>query len=185
MPELDEPPKGLPEGAVDLGDEQYALTITTFLGNGHQLPHIQKWAWLRLANGQTAHSSWREKLKLLEKTCMSRNIKNADDLEEDADDNKNDNEWHLKNVVVMQMYSVPNKELLKLSSQALVFCTFLDNILAIDVKVIAMVPHMPILLSGVMESLEISNLGVPYSGFYIRGGDEPEDDDSDNGADLE
>ncbi|KAG1906317.1 uncharacterized protein F5891DRAFT_942452, partial [Suillus fuscotomentosus] len=168
------------------------------------------WARLWLPNGQTARSSWREKLKLLEKTRMSRNIKalyytqlavnvtgqNADDSEEDVDDN--DNEWHFKNVAVVQMYSVPNKDLLKLSSQTLVSCTLLDDILAIDVKdivsVIAMVPHMPTLPSGVMESqffmmerpcLEISNLGVPYSGFDIGGGNEPEDDDNDDGADLE
>ncbi|KAG0694270.1 hypothetical protein DFH29DRAFT_815528 [Suillus ampliporus] len=60
MPELDEPPKGLPQGAVDVGDGyvllrkrerypicptgQHALAIATFLGHGHQLPRIRKWA---------------------------------------------------------------------------------------------------------------------------------------------
>lgn len=91
MPELDEPPKGLPEGAVDIGDGyvllrkrerypiyptgQHALAISTFLRHGQQLPRIRKWARLRLPNGQTARSSWREKLKPLEKTRMSHNVK--------------------------------------------------------------------------------------------------------------
>ncbi|KAG1832614.1 hypothetical protein DFJ58DRAFT_671041 [Suillus subalutaceus] len=232
MPELDEPPKGLPEGAVDVGDGyvllrkrerypicptgQHALAITAFLRHGQQLPRIRKWARLRLPNGQTARSSWREKLKPLEKTRMSRNVKiklnNKIQFTEvlyytqlpvnvagqNADNSDDDNEWHFENVAVVQMYSMPHKELLKLSSQTLISCTLLDDILAIDVKnivsVIAMVPHEPTLPSGVTESrffmmewpgLEISNLGVPYSGFDIGGGDELEDDDNDNGADLE
>ncbi|KAG0699211.1 hypothetical protein DFH29DRAFT_1015572 [Suillus ampliporus] len=223
MPELDEPPKGLPQGAVDVGDGypicptgQHALAIATFLGHGHQLPRIRKWARLRLPNGQTARSAWREKLKPLEKTRMSRNVKiklnnqihfaevlyytqlpvNA--AGQNADDSDDDNEWHFENVAVVQMYSMPHKELLKLSSQTLISCTLLDDILAIDVKnivsVIAMIPHEPTLPSGVTESrffmmerpgLEISNLGVPYSGFDAGGGDEAEDDDNDDGAELE
>ncbi|KAG2066234.1 hypothetical protein BDR04DRAFT_1121328 [Suillus decipiens] len=152
MPKLDKLSKGLPEGAVDLGDG--------------------------------------EKLKPVEKTHMSHNVKNADNSEEDADDD----EWHFKNVAVVQMYSMPNKGLLKFSLQTLISCTLLDDILTINVKdivcIIAMIPHMPTLPSGVMESqffmmeqpgLEISNLGVPYSGFDIGGGDEPEDDYNDDG----
>jgi len=93
MPELDEPPKGLPYGAVDLGDgyvllrkrDRYASyptgesaqAIAAFfgLGDGHQLPRIQRWARLQLPNGQIARSAWRETLKPLEKTRMSRNVK--------------------------------------------------------------------------------------------------------------
>jgi hypothetical protein len=116
---------------------------------------------------------------------------------QNTDDSDDDNEWHFKNVAVVQMYSMPHKELLKLSSQTLVSCTLLDDILTIDVKnivsVIAMIPHEPTLPSGVAErrffmmerpGLEISNLGVPYSGFDAGGGDEAEDDD-DDGAELE
>jgi hypothetical protein len=89
LPELDEPPKGLPAGAVDLGDG-YALlrkrdpepayprgaereAITLFL-NGPP-PQIFKWARLRLPNGQIARSYWRESLKPSHKLRVSRNIK--------------------------------------------------------------------------------------------------------------
>lgn len=54
---------------------QHALAISTFLCHGQQLPRIRKWARLQLPNGQMAHSSWRDKLKPLEKTRMSRNVK--------------------------------------------------------------------------------------------------------------
>ncbi|KAG2354698.1 hypothetical protein BDR07DRAFT_1305291 [Suillus spraguei] len=59
IPELDEPPNGLPDGAVDLGGGyallhkrdktskhpvgEYAHAITTFLGD-RPLPHIKRWA---------------------------------------------------------------------------------------------------------------------------------------------
>ncbi|KAG1838385.1 hypothetical protein DFJ58DRAFT_718750 [Suillus subalutaceus] len=148
-----EPPKGLPEGAVDVGDGYVLLrNERAFLRHGQQLPRIRKWARLRLPNGQTARSSWREKLKPLEKTRMSRNVKiklnNKIQFAEvlyytqlpvnvagqNADNSDDDNEWHFENVAVVQMYSMPHKELLKLSLQTLVSCTLLDDILAIDVK---------------------------------------------------
>ncbi|KAG1884126.1 hypothetical protein F4604DRAFT_1919969 [Suillus subluteus] len=60
MPELDGPAKGLPTGAVDLGDgftllrkrDRYtfspvggaAQAILNYLGDGHPLPHIKHWA---------------------------------------------------------------------------------------------------------------------------------------------
>ncbi|KAG0694271.1 hypothetical protein DFH29DRAFT_779949, partial [Suillus ampliporus] len=75
---------------------------------------------------------------------------------QNADDSDDDNEWHFENVAVVQMYSMPHKELLKLSSQTLISCTLLDDILAIDVKnivsVIAMIPRELTLPSGVTES---------------------------------
>jgi hypothetical protein len=92
MPELDDPPKGLPLGAVDLGDgyallrkrDRYPLfpadgdvaeAIQNFLGHGRILPRIKRWARLLLPNGQIARSAWRETLKSLEQTRMSRNVK--------------------------------------------------------------------------------------------------------------
>ncbi|KAG1845771.1 hypothetical protein C8R48DRAFT_616896 [Suillus tomentosus] len=90
MPELDEPPKGLPIGAVDLGDgyallrkrDRYAMlpngepaqAISNFLGHERDLPHIKRWARLLLPNGQVARSAWRENLKALEQIRVSRNI---------------------------------------------------------------------------------------------------------------
>ncbi|KIJ58220.1 hypothetical protein HYDPIDRAFT_178099 [Hydnomerulius pinastri MD-312] len=91
MPELDNPPKGLPEGAVDLGDG-YALlrkrdrrfafpvrphiqSIQDFLGPRREIPRIKRWARLKLPNGQIARSAWRELLKPIEKLRVSRNVK--------------------------------------------------------------------------------------------------------------
>jgi hypothetical protein len=90
MPKLDEPPKGRPIGAVDLGDG-YALlrkhdrcamlptgepaqAISNFLGHECDLPRIKRWAHLLLPNGQVACSAWRENLKALEQICVSRNV---------------------------------------------------------------------------------------------------------------
>jgi hypothetical protein len=91
IPELDEPPRGLPTGAIDLGDgyallrkrDRYAMlptgeparAISDFLGHERVLPRIKRWARLLLPNGQVARSAWRENLKELEQIRMSRNVK--------------------------------------------------------------------------------------------------------------
>jgi hypothetical protein len=91
MPELDEPAKLLPAGAVDLGDgfallrkrDKYtfspvggaAQAILDYLGDGRPLPRIKRWARLLLPNGQIARSLWREMFKPLDQTRMSRNVK--------------------------------------------------------------------------------------------------------------
>ncbi|KIJ59683.1 hypothetical protein HYDPIDRAFT_32907 [Hydnomerulius pinastri MD-312] len=91
MPELDDPPKGLPDGAVDLGDG-YALlrkrdrrfafpahphtqSIQDFLGPGREIPRIKRWARLKLPNGQIARSAWREVLKPIDRLRVSHNVK--------------------------------------------------------------------------------------------------------------
>ena len=109
-------------------------------------------------------------------------------------DSDEEDEWQFSNVAVVNMYSPPNKALLKLSSQTLASCTHLDEVRVINVKdvisVIAMIPHKPTLPSGVTEDrffmmerpgLDISNLGVPYSGFVV----EDEDDEEDAGPGIE
>jgi hypothetical protein len=91
MPELDEPSKGLPMGAVDLGDGFALLrkrdrntfgpvggaaqAILDYLGDGRPLPRIKRWARLLLPNGQIVRSAWRETLKPLNEIRMSRNVK--------------------------------------------------------------------------------------------------------------
>lgn len=91
IPELDEAPKGLSNGAVDIKDGyallhkhdryatypvgDHAVAFANFLGNGQVVPRIRRWAQLLLPNGQIARSRWREELKPLEKTRMSRNVK--------------------------------------------------------------------------------------------------------------
>ena len=91
MPELDTPPKGLPNGAKDLGDG-YALLrkcaryptlpdndithqIAALLPPGQPMPCIQKWSCLLLPNGQIARSLWREALKAPEQLRISSNVK--------------------------------------------------------------------------------------------------------------
>ncbi|KAG1746660.1 uncharacterized protein EDB91DRAFT_1049214, partial [Suillus paluster] len=70
LPELNEPPKGLPTGSVNLGDgyallwkqdryfcfsdQEHAEVISRFLGAGCVLHCIKKWAHLLLPNGQIA-----------------------------------------------------------------------------------------------------------------------------------
>ncbi|KAH0835642.1 hypothetical protein J3R83DRAFT_9393 [Lanmaoa asiatica] len=85
------PSKGLPRGAQDLGDgfallrkrdryrytpqsAQESLAIQTFLGPSHPIPLIKRWARLRLPNGQTARSFWRERLRVINKLRVSRNV---------------------------------------------------------------------------------------------------------------
>jgi hypothetical protein len=74
LPELDEPPKGLPTGSVNLGDgyallwkrdryfclpdPEHAEVFACFLGEGQVLQRIKKWARLLLPNGQVARSAW-------------------------------------------------------------------------------------------------------------------------------
>jgi hypothetical protein len=90
MPELGNPPKGLPDGAEDLGDgyvllckrDRYFFTpsaeetqaIQTFLGPGQPMPNLKRWARLQLKNGQIARSAWRETLKAAHNLRVSRNV---------------------------------------------------------------------------------------------------------------
>lgn len=87
MPELDDSSSGLPHGSIELGDgyallrkrSKHAVTpcgdeataFSQFLGPGCALPHIKKWAWLRLPNGQVARSAWRELLRPPEQIRIS------------------------------------------------------------------------------------------------------------------
>lgn len=91
MPELHNPPKPLPNGAVDIGDG-YALlrkrdrkdrppdaehvpAIRNFLGEDCPIPRILRWARTQLPNGQIIHSRWREDSRALHRLCISCNIK--------------------------------------------------------------------------------------------------------------
>ncbi len=94
FPVLDDPKKGLPLGALDIGDGfqlrramdsyqreilgQDREAILQFLlqhGVEATLVRLRKWARLRLPNGQIARSAWKEVLKPLEKLRMARNVK--------------------------------------------------------------------------------------------------------------
>ncbi|KAG1881019.1 uncharacterized protein F5891DRAFT_973508 [Suillus fuscotomentosus] len=169
LPELDEPPKGFPQGSVNLG-EKYALlrkrdlyfhlpdpehtkVIARFLG-GCALHRIKKWARLLLPNGQIARSAWRETIKTLEKIRISRNVKIDLDgqirfgeilyfprLSVEADPG-DEEDWQFVNVALIQLYSTPDNLLVKLLSQTVASCTHLDEFCVFDVEKIRSVVAM-------------------------------------------
>lgn len=93
MPELDSTPKSRPHKSIDLGDSYVLLSrhskksvspddaltraLQDFLPAGQDLPRFDKWARLRLPNGQIARSLWREVelSKSRENVRISRNVK--------------------------------------------------------------------------------------------------------------
>ncbi|KAG1847253.1 hypothetical protein C8R48DRAFT_615779 [Suillus tomentosus] len=172
MPELDEPPKGLPIGAVDLGDgyallrkrDRYAMlptgepaqAISNFLGHERDLPRIKRWARLLLPNGQVAHSAWRENLKALEQIRVSRNVQlkyNGQErygkvlyftrLAVEADI-LDDADWRFADVAIIQLYSLPDDALFQLSSHTVASCSPLDDVCVVPVKkIISVVAMIP------------------------------------------
>jgi len=96
-PELEPNNGGLPRGARDIGNGYTLLrakedtarpvrqcevaAFRAYLGEKGQsmpdnwCPCVRRWARLRLPNGQTARSGWKEDLKPLEKVRMARNVK--------------------------------------------------------------------------------------------------------------
>ncbi|KAG2348889.1 hypothetical protein BDR05DRAFT_973113 [Suillus weaverae] len=194
MPELDEPAKLLPAGAVDLGDgfallrkrDKYtfspvggaAQAILNYLGDGCPLPCIK------------------QMFKPLDQTRMSRNVKVRFgevlyfirlSVQADFDD---EHDWCWQDVAVVQLFSLPNADLLRLSLHTIISCSKLEEICVIDVKqvlsVVAMIPHNPRLPAGLMEEgerffmlekprLDLSNVGIMNNIL----------DDDDDGADVE
>ncbi|KIK36513.1 hypothetical protein CY34DRAFT_26311 [Suillus luteus UH-Slu-Lm8-n1] len=85
VPELDESKPSLPQTAVDLGNG-YALlrkrgaarAIQEYLGVDVK---IRRWARLRLPNGQTARTLWRETQKPAKQVCVSRNVKKMESFD--------------------------------------------------------------------------------------------------------
>ncbi|KIN94644.1 hypothetical protein M404DRAFT_167725 [Pisolithus tinctorius Marx 270] len=217
IPELNDSVNRLPYGSLDLhdgftllhkhsktsilphGDEGAAIVL--FLGPGHPLPHIKKWARLCLPNGQVACSAWRESLRPPEQLRVSRNIKCPCDgitrcakvqyftrLPVQAADGN----WTFTNVAIVRLYSVPDKDLLKLSNHVLLASQLLNAISVIHVKqiisVIAMIPRQVVLPSGIAELVycmmerprfDVSDWGVPYSMYVKR------DDEDDGHEDVE
>ncbi|KAG2039117.1 hypothetical protein BDR03DRAFT_1009314 [Suillus americanus] len=194
-------------GAVDIGDRytllrkrdrsaaypvgDHAVAIANFLGNGQVVPRIRRWARLLLPNGQIARSRWREALKPLEKTRMSRNVKLQLDgqirygeviyLTRLANLLGADDEWRYTDVVILQLYSLPDEELLEVSSQTVVSCIRLDELTVNNVEniasVVAMIPHKPTLPSGVTEDrfFILEQLGSDISTLGVRDDDNEED----------
>jgi hypothetical protein len=108
------------------------------------------------------------------------------------DDPDVDEDWQFVDVAIIRMYSLPDEALLQLSSQTVASCIHPNEVVVVNIKnivsVVAMIPHRPMLPSGVVEDrffmlekpgLEISMLGIPDNGYQ-------DDDDNDAGnADVE
>jgi hypothetical protein len=108
-------------------------------------------------------------------------------VQADFDD---EHDWRWQDVAVVQLFSLPNADLLRLSSHTVISCSKLEEICVIDVKqflsVVAMIPHNPRLPAGLMEEgerffmlekpgLDLSNVGITNNIL----------DDDDDGADVE
>ncbi|KIK77582.1 hypothetical protein PAXRUDRAFT_17405 [Paxillus rubicundulus Ve08.2h10] len=124
-----------PKGAIDLGngfallrkrDKDHILpvdgparTIQQFLSAHHPLPKIKHWARLLIPNGQIAQTAWREKLKAHEDLCASRNIKfmlnghiHFTEIQYFTCLAIGEDHLCFINVAVLQLYSMPDEELL-------------------------------------------------------------------------
>lgn len=92
-----------------------------------------------------------------------------------------DDEWRYTDVVILQLYSLPDEELLEVSSQTVVSCIRLDEFTVTNVEniasVVAMIPHKPTLPSGVIEDrfFMLEQLGSDISTLGVRDDDNEED----------
>ena len=101
--------------------------------------------------------------------------------------------WEWVGVAIIKTYSELDQDILSQSSQVVASCELLEEIVVVNVKhilsVIAMIPHMPILSSGIAKEhffaveksgLDLSDLGVPYPSY-----EEYEVDDNNANNNLE
>ncbi|KIK81510.1 hypothetical protein PAXRUDRAFT_15206 [Paxillus rubicundulus Ve08.2h10] len=156
LPELDDSAKGLPHGSIDLGDgyalrkrlkysilpdAQVTQAIRNYLPVSEELPRITKQARLLLPNGQIARSAWREALKPPHQLQVSHNVKFTLDNKVHVSEvqyftqvatqlhPEQQGDWTFHNIAIMKLYSEPDTELLKLSSQVLAASTLLNQII--------------------------------------------------------
>lgn len=94
-------------------------------------------------------------------------------------------------MAIICLYSLPDEDLLQISSQTVVSCSRLADICVVDVKqilsVVAMIPHTPRLPSGVTEArffmMEKPGLDIsPLSGYAANVNPL---EDNDNAPDVE
>ncbi|KAF9226184.1 hypothetical protein BS17DRAFT_697841, partial [Gyrodon lividus] len=97
-----------------------------------------------------------------------------------------DSNWHFADIVLVKLFSVPDQQLLDLSHNTLPSCQALQETRLIQIKdilsVVAMIPHMPCLPSGVTQEcfFTMEKPGLDVSHFGIRGEREDGDDDDKN-----
>ncbi|KAG1837569.1 hypothetical protein DFJ58DRAFT_862856 [Suillus subalutaceus] len=177
--------------------EPGAEAIFQYLGHHHNIK-IRRWARLRLPNGQIACTAWRETERPPEKLQPARHVKVVistiivvmvgeirvaevlyfTQLPVEVNDNDGDQIWTWKDVAVISMFLLPNKDLLDLSCHTVSSCQHEeDDIRVVDLKsilsVVGMVPHQPTLPLSVTEDrffmvvkpgLDIATFSVLYEG---------------------
>ncbi|KAJ6473686.1 hypothetical protein C8R45DRAFT_835254 [Mycena sanguinolenta] len=171
-----EPDEELPRGSEDLGSgytllrakDEYSQVIRGKQGEAIReyleevnnevypdtfQPLLQRWARLRLPNGQIARCAWKEKQKALDKVRMARNVQFTDTegqetygevqfyFQADLEDGET------ATLALVHPYSAPDPELLEVSSQTLWVCDQLDDdtpmeVIEVDAisSVVGMVP---------------------------------------------
>ncbi|KAG6839509.1 hypothetical protein C0991_001958 [Blastosporella zonata] len=191
----------IPRGAIDLDDGfvllramdscaraitpaeadalQNALDIAEINAFDEWPPCFVRWARLRLPNGQVARSLWKEGQKPLGKVRMARNVKltYANNLEFGEVRFYFRHKLHsgeLRTLAIIALYSRPNTDLLRDSSNTLWTCkkTGDKRLVVVDVKsieaVVCMAPHSVEMLGAGWEEwvfvvekpgLEVANLG--------------------------
>ncbi|KAJ6498405.1 hypothetical protein C8R47DRAFT_971893 [Mycena vitilis] len=154
IPDL-EPEPGLPRGADDLGGGYVLLTakdeynqvirgaqgeaLREYLEDLREesfpdnfYPSLQRWARLRLPNGQIARSAWKEKQKALEKVRMARNImfKDSDGQEAYGEVQfyfQAESDAGTLTSALICPYPPPDPDLLEASSDTLLVCDALGD----------------------------------------------------------
>ncbi|KAJ6468529.1 hypothetical protein C8R47DRAFT_1078323 [Mycena vitilis] len=154
IPDL-EPVEKLPRGSEDLGDgyvllrakdeynqvihgaqgdaiQDYLEAVTGEASPANFRPSLQRWARLRLPNGQIARCAWKEKQKALNKVRMSRNVQFLDASDEERYGEiqfffQAEVEEEILTLALIDPYSAPDHDLLEASYKTLWVCEQLDD----------------------------------------------------------
>ncbi|KAJ7131580.1 hypothetical protein C8R43DRAFT_895969 [Mycena crocata] len=112
-------------------------------------PNLQRWARLRLPNGQIARSAWKEQGKALKNVRMARNIQfNDPDIGPSYGEVQfyfqADINGHMKTLALAAPYTPPDRDLLTASSNTLWVCrtTGQTALQVVDVKTVTSVVGM-------------------------------------------
>ncbi|KAJ7138747.1 hypothetical protein C8R43DRAFT_817736, partial [Mycena crocata] len=173
IPDLEPTDDVLPRGSIDLksgyvllgGKDEYAQQIpgpageaiksyleeafdTTYAEN--LSPNLQRWARLRLPNGQIARSAWKEQGKALKNVRMARNIQVSSQYNHRSIHSsvqfyfQADIKGRMKTLALAAPYTRPDRDLLTASSNTLWVCrtTGQSALQVVDVKTITSVVGM-------------------------------------------
>ncbi|KAJ7893764.1 hypothetical protein B0H13DRAFT_2339581 [Mycena leptocephala] len=155
IPDLEPDHDKLPRGSEDLGagyvllraKDEYNQFIRGEQGNAIReyfteateeeypntyLPSLQRWARLRLLNGQIARSAWKENQKAFHKVRMARNVEYTDSIGEEAYAEvqfffQAEIDEETRTLALIRRYASPDPELLDISSNTLWACEELDD----------------------------------------------------------